>query len=653
MKLEQGNVATDWSPAPSDIDASANSREQTIYRSAADGTSSIAANTTWVTASGDTQNAWTTRRPTYDKSYPVLFVAQQRQTVAQSSGTTCSCTTPVIDSTTTVIDGGNIITGSVTANKLNASNVNASKMLTVGSMTDETSSSILNSNIEVGGRNIVRNSGNFTAIAPWIKNAEGTTVSIVTKDSKKCLYVTDSNTVGSACSITQQLSEYYHLSWNTEYVVQALVYTTQDVDARGGTFLHWWTYGATSATSIGLSNVTVSVKSVTCYDELGNDTMTSVVPANKWVRVVKVIKTPEQSGSYTYLNFKPFFYGWTTAGARSFYLAWYKLEKGNKPTDWSPAPEDIESDAINRTQRIYYRSNTDTKPTAMPTAWVTEIGNKYNANATTASGWSTKVTPITSSVESTTKYLYLWTCEQREMVDGTLAYTNVLLDDSTTIIDGGNIVTGSVTANKINATDINTSGLLSIGSLSQAAQSNVLNSNIEIGGRNLLPFSDATAANLQKTGKNTAGTSFVTEDGHDCYKVTGSSTNGAFYFTGEDATAFTVLDANTTYTYSAWIKVTTTESGVTSVSHNYSSLGHFQVINSNSTISVDHDDIASKRVYFPATVEIGKWTHIEEQFTTAGNSGSAYSKYIKYNLSDAYTVYVYGMKLEKGNKATD
>lgn len=67
---------------------------------------------------------------------------------------------------------------------------------------------------------------------------------------------------------------------------------------------------------------------------------------------------------------------------------------------------------------------------------------------------------MTANADGTgTKYLYLYTCEQREMANGTLEYTTVLLDDSTTIIDGGNIITGSITANAIQAGTI-TAGLI-------------------------------------------------------------------------------------------------------------------------------------------------------------------------------------------------
>lgn len=120
----------------------ANAREQTIYISKASGTSSVAANTTWVTNVTGNQNTWTTKRPVYNSSYPVLFIAQQSQTVSQyngGSGTTCSCTTPVKDDTTTVIDGGHITTGTIDASVVNVTNIDASNINT-GALTVKNSS---------------------------------------------------------------------------------------------------------------------------------------------------------------------------------------------------------------------------------------------------------------------------------------------------------------------------------------------------------------------------------------------------------------------------------------------------------------------------------------------------------------------------------
>lgn len=108
--------------------ATANSalvQEQLIYLSMPAGTTSTPAPSFWVEVSAPSQYTWTTTRPPYNSSYPVLFVATQRKTSAR----TVSCTTPVIDRTTTVIDGGAIIANSVTADKIMVNDVLAQNVL--------------------------------------------------------------------------------------------------------------------------------------------------------------------------------------------------------------------------------------------------------------------------------------------------------------------------------------------------------------------------------------------------------------------------------------------------------------------------------------------------------------------------------------------
>lgn len=105
---------------------------QRIYKSAASGTNSMAGTTTWITSVADSQNAWTTKRPTYDSNYPVLFTAIQKQTVSQyaNNGTTCTCTTPVKDDTLTIIDGGHITTGTIDAARIAAHTITANHLAT-------------------------------------------------------------------------------------------------------------------------------------------------------------------------------------------------------------------------------------------------------------------------------------------------------------------------------------------------------------------------------------------------------------------------------------------------------------------------------------------------------------------------------------------
>ena len=134
------------------------------------------------------------------------------------------------------------------------------------------------------------------------------------------------------------------------------------------------------------------------------------------------------------------------------------------------------ANAVKRTQRIYYRSNSSTAPSTPGTAssnWVTKADDGNAA-------W----TKMHVAISSTHKYIY--TCEQYEMANGTIGYTSVLLDNTITVIDGGNIITGSVKANKLDTADINVSNSLTIGALSTDTQDDILNSNMVVGGRNLL-----------------------------------------------------------------------------------------------------------------------------------------------------------------------
>lgn len=138
VKFEKGNKATDWTPAPEDVDSAINDvaavanaaapqssavgRSQRIYyRKTSSGAPS--ALTTWLTTSGTGYGNWSLKIPQMTNGttkYPYLYTAVQTQTVSQMSGTACSCSTVLLDDTTTVIDGGTIITGTVAANRIDA-----------------------------------------------------------------------------------------------------------------------------------------------------------------------------------------------------------------------------------------------------------------------------------------------------------------------------------------------------------------------------------------------------------------------------------------------------------------------------------------------------------------------------------------------------
>lgn len=122
----------------------ANAEEQTIYIQAAQNAVSTEPPSEWVEYSSECTTAteadgtttwstpvWSTKRPTFCPAYPTVLVAKQRK----SMDGTVTCTTPLIDDTTTVIDGGRIITGSVTANAIDATDLHVKAANIDGTLT--------------------------------------------------------------------------------------------------------------------------------------------------------------------------------------------------------------------------------------------------------------------------------------------------------------------------------------------------------------------------------------------------------------------------------------------------------------------------------------------------------------------------------------
>lgn len=100
-----------------------------------------------------------------------------------------------------------------------------------------------------------------------------------------------------------------------------------------------------------------------------------------------------------------------STGDNYVYWAGWKLEKGNKATDWTPAPEDM-NDAIKSVVNLYYSSNSSTLP-AKPTTHVT-----IN-NTTTRNAWNIGLPTYDE------QYPYLYTCKEVLNKGGTYSWTTV------------------------------------------------------------------------------------------------------------------------------------------------------------------------------------------------------------------------------------
>lgn len=99
--------------------SAASANEQYIYYQTT--ASTVFPTTTWITNSSDTYGEWTTIRPRYRSDYPKIFIAKQSKSVDG----TVTCTTPVVDQTTTVIDGGSITTGYINADRIHGGTIKA------------------------------------------------------------------------------------------------------------------------------------------------------------------------------------------------------------------------------------------------------------------------------------------------------------------------------------------------------------------------------------------------------------------------------------------------------------------------------------------------------------------------------------------------
>lgn len=262
------------------------------------------------------------------------------------------------------------------------------------------------------------------------------------------------------------------------------------------------------------------------------------------------------------------------------------------------------ANAVKRTQRIWYRKSASGAPSTPGTAssnWVTKADDGNDA-------W----TKMHIAISSTHKYIY--TCEQYEMANGTVGYTSVLLDNTITVIDGGNIITGSVTANKLNAADINASKTLTVGAMTDAAASTILNSNVQIGGRNLL--------------HNTA----------TLFPYSGTSTSYFIEFSVDNKglANSVIMEEGVTYTFSADVTSTRTPFQISIGAGN----GTFARDVASTPITLT----GNERVvltFTPNATHLSKGNIFSFRAPRYGTQGTSFT----YSVSN--------VKLEKGNKATD
>ena len=314
FKLEKGNKATDWTPAPEDVDAAINAKISSVdveYYLSTSSTSLSGGSwqttaPTWV----DGKYMWSRTKIT-DGAGNVTYSPSQNGTCIAgakgSTGATGSAGTGIssiteeyyLSTSKTSQTGGEWSTtpptwssGKYIWTRSKIVYTNPSSTVYTTPVCDSSWEAV--NEIEVGGRNLLLNTGNLTK---WTKEPGIS----VTPDSDGWYKITDSLHTTNRWGIYQDFSGYEQ---NTDYTVSLYL-------KKGSNIGHLWIgYGGWG------SGVIIGSSTKTKYSYTFNTGSNTAA-----LRI--------------YINLVP------TAAGQNFYVKLPKLEKGNKATDWTPAPEDM------------------------------------------------------------------------------------------------------------------------------------------------------------------------------------------------------------------------------------------------------------------------------------------------------------------------
>ena len=342
-----------------------------------------------------------------------------------------------------------------------------------------------------------------------------------------------------------------------------------------------------------------------------------------------------------------------------------KLEKGNKPTDWTPAPEDVDSSINTASIKNWcydgnlawmngakiYASTIVSDAIAADAITAVKIkagaitADKIAANAVTADKIAANaVTAGTIAAGSiTTDKLSAKAITSEKIATDAVTADKILAKSITAVkIASGTITSNEIAAGTIKASNINVTDLVGNSAFINSLRSNTVIvglqndiNGISVGGRNLLLNSEVNPTNLVKWGAAAATISLVTEDDYSCYKVISSGNNGVL---GNSVISKNILVPGETYTYSFWCKSNVNKSV------NHGSIMHFQTITSNAVHNLTNP------VFRPSSIVADTWTKLTATFQVTNR---CYFRPYIWFLGNGTILHVRDLKLEKGNKATD
>ena len=213
-------------------------------------------------------------------------------------------------------------------------------------------------NLVIGGSNLLKNSNFEGELGPTNWSTDGSNVWIKVQDAV--------NGTVLRCVQGSLSHEWVTVDVGTTLVFSALVKTPVDRTMHLTVPLHCW--AGKDYASEGKFEVL----------KKSHDTM----PAGVWTKIWVVIELTGDANS-----FKPFIYdSWPLDG---FEVAWTKLERGNKATDWSPSVDDVQS-SLDANSAAIQNTNVEVK----------RVDGKTTANANDITGLTSRIGTVEGQVTS-------------------------------------------------------------------------------------------------------------------------------------------------------------------------------------------------------------------------------------------------------------
>lgn len=299
------------------------------------------------------------------------------------------------------ITGNEILAGSITAkeinvsdlfaseatiNELNAMDIRGNKYLQLY-VTDKVDG------IAVGGRNLLRKTNQGTVNWDWAMQTGGKTIEEYLDGGVRAVRMTRDATP--------------HAGWSViSYAIGEDTYALLEPDAE---YIVSMDYKSTVAAPNGIS-VNICTGEATDH-AIQTATYDKAIPADEWTHIAVPIKTKSALPAFNYQLV--YLTGFSSAVNSVHIFKNLKLEKGNKATDWSPAPEDIEE----RMSAAELKIEPDAiVSTVTSSASYKMLSSKADDNATDITGLKTRMTTAESKIDQKADSITLSVLETK--VDG-------------------------------------------------------------------------------------------------------------------------------------------------------------------------------------------------------------------------------------------